>query len=244
MRSRLSGKRLGRGISSPLTIESGGTAILGNGDWVESALWLRLGGAEPNPPTSACRDLTMRVPRVRFTIRVMMGIVALTGVLLPACIDLIWRYRLVEFEYTCEVDNMPLLNPIAVVGINPGGSFVSFVLADGRVISIEDGLFQEGMLAWDQADSCKLLVDVESQPDGFTTIYKAEEPWYCGTCLLSRRTPWLRIPIFARVRNRRFRQLVGHGRVVVGSRSDFGPDGRPPDLADRSPGHGHSARIQ
>ena len=157
----------------------------------------------------------MRVPCVRFTIRKMMGMVALTGFLLPSCFDLIWEYRIVDFETIRVVDNKPLHDPIRIMQIEPGESGSSLILADGRVIVLEDGPLLAGEVSWEEEHWPSALVDVEPEPGGFARVYMSQLHWYCNSSPRSRRTPWLRIPLFTRIRERRFRHLIGRGKIVA-----------------------------
>ena len=90
----------------------------------------------------------MRFPRVRFTLRSMMVIVALTGILLAAVIDQARRgRRLIDFTYDCLIENEPLVNPIKVRAIEGDrivhdGDYIHaigktrIVLEDGRIVLI------------------------------------------------------------------------------------------------------------
>ena len=80
----------------------------------------------------------MRLPRVRFTVRQVMVVVAVVGIALGWGADRV--KGLVTFEYIRLIENEPLVNPTNAAAVD------SFTLAleDGRLIRIEAGPLCEG----------------------------------------------------------------------------------------------------
>jgi hypothetical protein len=153
----------------------------------------------------------MPVLRVRFGLRVMMISIAVVAVLLSLGVDLVRRWRLVDFVSIRYIENEPLNNPTRVIAIDGA----RFVLEDGRVVLVDNGPDPFGMLSEDDLSLRMFLVEVETRADGSVGIYKKQPAWFCGTCLNSAR-PLIRIPIVTRSIPLNRKELIGAGRIVGG----------------------------
>jgi hypothetical protein len=168
----------------------------------------------------------MRFPRVRFTLRSIMVIVALTGMLMAALIDQSrGGRRLVDFEDVRYIKSKPLVNPTKVRAIDRAriteDGFVQLLvnsriaLEDGRIVLIEDRPFRVDEQALDDLSQSEWFVEVQTQADGSATVYAKEPVWF----YLNRREALIHIPIFRRDVYTDRKLLVGTGRIIEGAAS-------------------------
>jgi hypothetical protein len=151
----------------------------------------------------------MRLPRVRYTVRQVMAVVAVVGITLGWSADRVERVRrLVTFEYNRLIENEPLDNPTNAVAVDS----TTLALEDGRVIRIGTGPLCDGCAVLKDVpgpEAC--VVDLQTHPDGSATVHMLKPGWSCGNC--SYRSP-ICIPLFPRTVYRNYRTLIGYGKVI------------------------------
>jgi hypothetical protein len=152
----------------------------------------------------------MRMPRVRFTLRTTMVIVALVAVLLTVGIPLLEQQQLIEIVSVRYVDNEPLASRTRVIAIDG----LTFVLEDGRLIVFDEESRQFDDLLLDVWDPQGFFVELEAGDSGSVRVYtKQPAVWFCGNTWA--RKPLIRIPIATQTILLNKKELLGTARIVA-----------------------------
>jgi hypothetical protein len=152
----------------------------------------------------------MKLPRLRFTVRRMMTVVALAGVVMAWANDRAKKgYPLVVFEYTRLIDNEPLINPMRLESIENG----CFVFENGLIIRFEAVHRPPGMIGLQEECPVGSVLDVETGAGGTVTVHKLRGAIYCRNAFRSRPLT-LHLSLFPRNVYRNHRALIGTGTIL------------------------------
>jgi hypothetical protein len=156
----------------------------------------------------------------------MMAVVALVAVLLAAGGDFARRrWRLIDLETVCYIENEPLASPTRVKAIDGA----RFILEDGREVRFDEDPAGMGLLSADDLSLQEFLVEVQADADDTARVYTKRRRFFCGTGM-DLREPLFRVPVVTRTIHLNQKDLIGTGRIVEGAAVSSVGDRRTPAM--------------